>query len=67
MKKNQTKCYRTFKGHRYENLCDVMDDIDFNLVKKVKLLNLRHRVVKHSEGFGQLFVHVDDINILFEG
>ena len=55
--KDQTKCYRTFDGVRYLNQCDVLDEVHFKLVEKAKRLKVRHRMVRHQDGYKQLYVH----------
>lgn len=62
--KPQSDCYRTIKGEMYENLCDVISEETEAAVIEVKELKLRHRVIKHPDGFKQLFVHADDIDKL---
>lgn len=54
--KDQTLCYRTINGERYVNWCDILEPYHDALVEKVKRLKLPHRVVKHPDGYGQLFV-----------
>ncbi len=34
------------------------------MVERTKALKLRHRIVKHADGFGQLFIHPDDFDKL---
>jgi hypothetical protein len=63
--KHQINCYRTFDGVKYFNQCDVLEELDFCLVEKAKKSKLRHRLVKHKDGFVQLFVHSDDVDNLY--
>lgn len=64
--KDQTKCFRTFGGIKYMNLCDVLDEQHFELVKLAKAMPIRHRLIKHPSGYGQLFVHPDDVSFLYQ-
>jgi hypothetical protein len=64
--KHQSNCFRTINGKQYRNQCDVMDEPDFALVEKAKQLKIRHRVIKHPDGYGQLFVHPDDERLLYD-
>ena len=63
MEKDQTKCYRTINGQHYVNLCDVMSENEQATVIKVKSLRLRHRLIKHPDGFYRLFVHADEVRV----
>lgn len=63
--KHQAHCYRTIGGVPYVNHCDVLDKETGKLVVKAKRLKVRHRVVKHKDGYGQLFVHQDDMAMLY--
>lgn len=58
--KHQDKCYRTIKGEKYMNFCDVLGEIDFQAVDMAKQLKLRRRLIKHPDGYRQLFIHKDD-------
>lgn len=64
--KHQANCYRTIGGVQYVNQCDVLGEEHFKLVETAKRLKVRHRVVKHPDGYGQLFVHPDDTARLYE-
>lgn len=57
--KDQTKCYRTINGQRYVNLCDIMEDYHEALAAKCKREKVPHRVIKHPDGYRQLFVRED--------
>ena len=62
--KHQSDCYRTIRGERYKNLCDVLGPDDEAALEEVKAKKLRHRVIKHPDGFRQLFIHSDDVRKL---
>jgi len=64
--KHQSACFRTINHVRYKNQCDLLEAIDYALVKKAKELGVRHRVIKHPDGYGQLFVHPDDESLLYD-
>ena len=62
--KDQSDCYRTIKGEKYINLCDMLEQRDDDALAEIKEKKLRHRVIKHPDGFRQLFIHSDDVQKL---
>jgi hypothetical protein len=64
MSKHQTNCYRTIKGERYVNLCDVLSPADEALVLKAKAVGAPHRIIKHPDGFKMLFVSERQIHLV---
>lgn len=64
--KDQTKCYRNINGQRYENACDVLDDRAERDVELCKAGKFRHRLIKHPDGYKQLFVHQEDMGKFFK-
>lgn len=54
--KHQMNCYRTIKGQRYVNWCDILCAEHEAEIAKAKSLKIPHRVVRHPEGFRRLFV-----------
>lgn len=60
--KDQTKCYRTFDGVQWPNLCDVMDGSHEDEVKARKAAGHRIRLIKHPDGYRQAFIHPDDLD-----
>lgn len=54
--KDQSLCYRTIKGKKYINWCDILEDRHELEVEKAKRLKIPHRVFKHPDGFSRLFV-----------
>lgn len=54
--KNQSACYRTIKGIRYLNWCDVLGEEERLLAAGLKKRGLPHRLVSHKDGFKILFV-----------
>lgn len=64
--KPQTSCFRTINGVRYENQCDILGEEHRQLAAKAKRLKTRCRIVKHKNGFKQLFVHPADVDKLCE-
>ncbi len=64
MFKHQNNCYRTIHGVKYYNACDLICEDSDAMVERTKALKLRHRIVKHTDGFEQLFIHPDDFDKL---
>ena len=62
--KDQTKCYRTFGGIRWMNLCDMLDERHELDVAAAKDAGVRVRIRKHPEGYHQAFYHPEDQNKL---
>ena len=60
--KQQQNCYRTIKGVRYVNFCDVLGSEEDMIVRQVKAKRIAHRLVKHKDGFNVLFVHEDHVH-----
>lgn len=60
--KHQAACFRTINGARYVNYCDILSDEHEECVVTAKVRQLRHRVIKHKDGFRQLFVHENDVD-----
>lgn len=58
--KDQTKCYRTFGGVRWVNLCDMLDEQHEIDVRAAKAAGVRVKLRKHPEGYRQAFTHPDD-------
>ena len=54
--KHQGDCYRTIKGEKYVNWCDILGPEHEALVLKCKALKVSHRVFRHPDGFRRLFV-----------
>lgn len=60
--KNQTKCYRTIKGEKWENFCDVLSEADAQSVAELKKAGRQVRMVKHPDGFLQAFVRPEAVS-----
>lgn len=59
--KNQTECYRTVKGIRWPNMCDIMTEDDELDVARFRARGGRLKVLKHPDGYKQAFAHPDDL------
>lgn len=57
--KHQTECYRTIKGQKYINWCDVLDENGEAALEACKMRKIPHRAFKHPDGFIRLFVRED--------
>ena len=62
--KLQTDCYRTFDGVRWPNLCDMLDPDQIERVASLKRQGVRVRIRKHFCGYGQAFIHPEDLSAL---
>ncbi len=58
--KDQTRCYRTFGGIRWRNLCDILEDRHEADVAACKAAGARIRLRMHPEGYKQAFFHPED-------
>lgn len=54
--KHQIDCYRTIKGEKYVNWCDVLGPEHELIVSRIKARNVPHRIFRHPDGFRRLFV-----------
>jgi hypothetical protein len=59
--KNQSDCYRTIKGVRWPNLCDVLEPSQENEVRARRDAGHRVRTIRHPDGYYQAFIHPDDL------
>jgi hypothetical protein len=62
--KLQDMCYRTIKGERYVNWCDLIAIELEDEVRKVKQYGFPHRIYKHPDGFRRLFIREVDLEAL---
>lgn len=60
--KHQSDCYRTFDGVRWPNLCDMLAEEHEVEVKARKSAGQRIRIRTHPDGYGQAFIHPDDLH-----
>lgn len=58
--KNQEKCFRTIKGEKYINYCDILSDDQQIEIDKLKQAGKRIKLIKHPDGFYQAFIHSND-------
>jgi hypothetical protein len=59
--KDQTQCYRTIKGVRWPNFCDILEDYHQDDVDAFKAWGGRIAIRTHPEGYKQAFAHPDDL------
>lgn len=57
--KHQADCYRMIKGRKYINRGDIIGPDDEAAVFACKANKIPHRVIRHRDGFRQLFVRED--------
>ncbi len=60
--KDQTQCYRTIKGVKWPNFCDILEDSDQADVDAFKASGGRVAIRTHPDGYKQAFVHPDDLD-----
>jgi len=58
--KDQTLCYRTIKGVKWLNLCDMLEQIHQDDVAAIKRAGGRIALRRHPDGYQQAFFHPDD-------
>lgn len=58
--KHQMKCYRTFDGVRWPNLCDILGEEHKRDVSACRVAGVRIRIRHHAAGYKQAFYHPDD-------
>jgi hypothetical protein len=61
MVKHQSDCYRTIRGQRWPNLCDILETYHEEEVAARRLAGHRIRLFKHPDGYRQAFIHPDDL------
>lgn len=56
--KHQSDCYRIIKGVKYINWCDLIYQPEENdrILKEIKAKKIKHRRIKHPDGYYQLFI-----------
>lgn len=59
--KDQTECYRTIKGQRWLNLCDILDQHHQDSVDEFRAWGGRVALRSHPDGYKQAFAHPDDL------
>lgn len=58
--KVQDECFRTIKGERYVNWCDVLGPDTEAEALKIKKHGFKHRIFRHPDGFKRVFVRAVD-------